>query len=202
LKIHKKSFDFTFNAGEKQSAILNVERLIEETRELLEQMELEIREVPANSRQKYQTRLRSYKTELTNLEKELRRARIAFSDEVHTREELLGEDSISSEDQRARLLDNTDRIERQGKRLEQGYKTVLETERIGADVLSDLHSQRETIQRSRQRLRETNENLGKSSRTLSGMMRRIVQNRILLVVLAITMVFVIGVAIYFATKKS
>lgn len=34
-------------------------------------MELEVREVQPNMRQKYQTRLKSYKTELSNLERDL-----------------------------------------------------------------------------------------------------------------------------------
>ena len=97
--------------------------------------------------------------------------------------------------QRAKLLDNSERLERSGKRLDDGYRTCIESEQIGTQILEDLHSQRQTIQRSRDRvslacftsfllsvqviftvfcfqLRETNENLGKSSRVLSGMTRR------------------------------
>ncbi|KAF5894802.1 calmin isoform X1, partial [Clarias magur] len=43
---------------------------------------------------------------------------------------------------------------------------------IGQEILSNLHTDREKIQRSRDRLRETDANLGKSSRILSGMLRR------------------------------
>lgn len=57
-------------------------------------------------------------------------------------------------EQRQRLLDNTERIERTGKTLTEGYRVVLETEQIGAAVLQDLSSQRETIQRSRGRVRD------------------------------------------------
>ena len=58
----------------------------------------------------------------------------------------------ASRTQRSRLLDNTERLERSGKRLEDGYRTCIETEQIGSQVLEDLHSQRQTIQRSRDRV--------------------------------------------------
>ncbi|XP_013385965.1 vesicle transport through interaction with t-SNAREs homolog 1A [Lingula anatina] len=186
---------------EKVTIIENVEKLMDETRELLEQMDLEVRSLPVTERQKYQIRLKSYKSELTQLEKNLKKSKIAFSDHVHAREELLGDETQNSEDQRTRLLDNTERLERSSKRLEHGYQTVLETEQIGAAVLDDLHSQRQTIQRSRERLRETDAALGKSSRILSGMMRRIIQNRAVLVVVGIIILIVIIVGIYFAAKK-
>jgi len=190
------------SGSEKHTSIGHVDRLMEETRELLEQMDLEAREMAPSQRHKYSTRLSSYKTELTKLEKDLRRSRISFGNQVVAREELLGDESAQSEDQRQRLLDNSDTLERSGKRLDHGYKTVLETEELGAAMLADLHGQREQVQKSRERLRETNEMLGKSSRVLSGMMRRIIQNRVLLVSLSIALVIIVGVAIYFATKKS
>ncbi|RMC11386.1 hypothetical protein DUI87_11505 [Hirundo rustica rustica] len=45
---------------------------------------------------------------------------------------------------------------------------------IGQEMLENLSHDREKIQRARERLRETDANLGKSSRILTGMLRRIV----------------------------
>lgn len=56
------------------------------------------------------------------------------------------------EEQQKRLLDNSERIERSGNRLAEGYRTILETESIGTTVLQDLAQQRETLQRSRARV--------------------------------------------------
>lgn len=56
------------------------------------------------------------------------------------------------EEQQRRLLDNSERIERTGNRLADGYRTILETENIGTAVLQDLSHQRETIQKSRNRV--------------------------------------------------
>ncbi|XP_069045302.1 vesicle transport through interaction with t-SNAREs homolog 1A isoform X2 [Lepisosteus oculatus] len=155
---------------EKKQMVLNVEKQLEEARELLEQMDLEVREIPVQSRGMYNSRLKSYKQELDKLEKDFKRSRIAYSDEV--RNELLGDDGNSSESQRAHLLDNTERLERSSRRLEAGYQIAVETEQVGQEILENLHLDREKIQRSRDRLRETDANLGKSSRILTGMLRR------------------------------
>ncbi|XP_053548715.1 vesicle transport through interaction with t-SNAREs homolog 1A isoform X2 [Bombina bombina] len=155
---------------EKKLMISNVEKQLEEARELLEQMDLEVREIPAQSRAMYSTRMRSYKQEMAKLETDFKRSRIAYSDEV--RNELLGDDGSSSESQRAHLLDNTERLERSSRRLEAGYQIAVETEQIGQNILENLNEDREKIQRARERLRETDSNLGKSSRILTGMLRR------------------------------
>ncbi|XP_041424383.1 vesicle transport through interaction with t-SNAREs 1A L homeolog isoform X4 [Xenopus laevis] len=110
---------------EKKQMILNVEKQLEEARELLEQMDLEVREIPVQSRAMYSNRMRSYKQELGKLDADFKRSRIAYSDEV--RNELLGDDGNSSESQRAHLLDNTERLERSSRRLEAGYQVAVET---------------------------------------------------------------------------
>ncbi|KAM3912714.1 vesicle transport through interaction with t-SNAREs homolog 1A isoform 2-T2 [Leptodactylus fuscus] len=183
---------------EKKQMVMNVEKQLEEAKELLEQMDLEVREIPAQSRAMYSNRMRSYKQEMGKLEADFKRSRIAYSDEV--RNELLGDEGNSSESQRAHLLDNTERLERSSRRLEAGYQIAVETEQIGQNILENLSQDREKIQRARDRLRETDTNLGKSSRILTGMLRRIIQNRVLLVVLGIIIVFTIILAIYFSFR--
>ncbi|XP_028936323.1 vesicle transport through interaction with t-SNAREs homolog 1A isoform X1 [Ornithorhynchus anatinus] len=190
---------------EKKQMVTSVEKQLEEAKELLEQMDLEVREIPPQSRGMYASRMRSYKQEMTKLETDFKRSRIAYSDEV--RNELLGDDGNSSENQliklreeRAHLLDNTERLERSSRRLEAGYQIAVETEQIGQEMLENLNHDREKIQRARDRLRETDANLGRSSRILTGLLRRIIQNRILIVVLAIIIVFTILMAIYLSVR--
>ncbi|XP_034425913.1 vesicle transport through interaction with t-SNAREs homolog 1A isoform X1 [Hippoglossus hippoglossus] len=187
---------------EKTQLVLNVDKQLEEVRELLEQMDLEVREIPVQSRAMFNSRLKSYKQEMEKLEKDFKRSRIAYSDEV--RNDLLGDDAGSSENQliklreeRAHLLDNTEKIERSSRRLEAGYQIAVETEQVGQEILANLHTDREKIQRARERLRETDANLGKSSRILTGMLRRIIQNRVLIFILGSIILLTIILAIYF-----
>ncbi|KAG9338359.1 hypothetical protein JZ751_025918 [Albula glossodonta] len=55
---------------EKAQLVLNVDKQLEEVKELLEQMDLEVREIPIQSRGMYNNRLKSYKQEVEKLEKD------------------------------------------------------------------------------------------------------------------------------------
>lgn len=65
--------------------------------------------------------------------------------------ELFGELSLR-EEQKQRLLDSSERIERTNNKLVESYSILLETEDVGNNILRDLHSQKETIQNSRARV--------------------------------------------------
>uniref|UniRef100_A0A2C9LDN9 t-SNARE coiled-coil homology domain-containing protein n=1 Tax=Biomphalaria glabrata TaxID=6526 RepID=A0A2C9LDN9_BIOGL len=128
---------------------------------------------------------------------ELKRAKLGID---ANRDELLGEDTHDSEDQRTRLLDNTETLERSGRRLDHGYRIAVETEQIGSQIMDDLHHQRQTITRSRARLQEMDSALGKSSRVLSGMMQRVIQNRVMLLGVGLIVLVAIILFIYFMVR--
>lgn len=184
----------------KKSAVTDVERCFDEARELIEQMELEVREVTGEEKTKLTNRLKAYTNEMKRFDQDLKKAKVAFSDQEGRHELFSGEDSHNSEDQRARLLDNTERVERSGRQLDEGYRMCVETEQIGVDIMDNLHRDREVIERARERTRATDKNLSKSSRILTGMMRRIIQNRIIMAVICLAILGVIGLIIYYATK--
>ncbi|XP_071506351.1 vesicle transport through interaction with t-SNAREs homolog 1A-like [Diadema antillarum] len=187
--------------AEKKQLVSAAEKQVDEALELLEQMDIEIRSIPSSERQKFTTRLKSYQTELNRLEKDLRRSKVSSRDDG-TREELLGlDDYRSSEDQRTRLLDNTERLDRTSRKLEAGYRMTVETEQLGQDILDNLHKDREKIERSRNRLRDMDATVGQSSRVLSAMMRRILQNRVILLILGLIILTIIILIIYFLARK-
>ncbi|CAB3378270.1 Hypothetical predicted protein [Cloeon dipterum] len=141
--------------SDRKDATFNTERQIEEAKELLEQMELEIREIDSSSRPKFSNRLDSYKAELKRLATELKSKSSTYHDGLSEDNGSLFGDAGGAgfqEEQRQRLLDNSEKIERTGRHLQAGYRVALETEEIGSSVLRDLHSQRETIQRTRNRV--------------------------------------------------
>ncbi|XP_039273078.1 vesicle transport through interaction with t-SNAREs homolog 1A-like [Styela clava] len=186
---------------DKKTVISSIERQLDEAQELLEQMDLEVRDMPSAERGKLMSRVKSYQTEYTNLESQLKKHKTSAKDAAKMREELLEYDDGSTNDQRTRLLDNTERLERSTRRLEAGYRIAVETEKIGQDVIDNLHRDRETIGRTRTRLREGDDHLGKSSRILNSMTRRIIQNRLITFGVVIFMLIVIIVVIYFVATK-
>lgn len=186
--------------ADKKSIIQEIERHVEEAQELLEQMELESREADPAVRPRLRTQLDSYRAELKRLTQEFTKVRSTqFEDGFYSQDDIYSNNVSVTEEQKRSLLDNSERLERTGKQLTTGYRMILETEEIGSQVLQDLNSQRETIQRSRNRLRETNAELGLSSRLISGMLRRSWIHRFILygvaVVFVVTIVVVISLVV-------
>lgn len=162
-------------------------------------MGLEIQAIDASVKASFTSRLNCYQAELKRLSQEFQNSKQETQIHMYDSSDFdeLTTAGISSEQQR-RLLDNSERIERTGNRLTEGYKTILETERIGASVLQDLSSQRETLQKSRSRLREANEDLRQSSRIMNSMIMRSLRERFVLFgVIAIFAIVVIS-SLYYA----
>ncbi|XP_034946791.1 vesicle transport through interaction with t-SNAREs homolog 1A [Chelonus insularis] len=191
------------NGGEKRAFIQDVDRQLEEAQELLEQMELEVRGTSGSQRERLKSRVESHRAELKRLTKEFQSAKKS-RDEVSIDLNIDDSwDNVVTEDQRKRLLDSSERIERTGRTLQNGYRMVLETEEIGSQVLKDLHDQRETIQRGRSRLRDTEAELGRGSRLLSGMILRSLQQRFILAAVVLVLMIVGCFVIYYSfTSKS
>ncbi|CAH2244043.1 vesicle transport through interaction with t-SNAREs homolog 1A [Pararge aegeria] len=177
------------NEDDREQLSRQIQANFEEANDLLEQLELEYRGSGAGSR------VAAYRVELQRVRDEYRA--VASNNATYNIDPDEYEDWSMVNDQRQRLLDNTEQLERTGKTLTEGYRVVLETEQIGAAVLQDLSEQRETIQRSRGRLRETDEQLNRSSRLMNTMVMRALQERVVLAAVAIALAVLSGVALYF-----
>ncbi|CAK1550347.1 unnamed protein product [Leptosia nina] len=165
-----------------------IQASFEEANDLLEQLELECHGTGVSSR------VAAYRVELQRVRDEYRSV---MSNSVTYNIDDEYEDWSAVNEQHQKLLDNTERLERTGKNLHEGYRMVLETEQIGAAVLQDLHHQRETIQRSRGRLRETDAELNRSTRLVKNMMMRALQDR-LVVGLVLVLIIAFGIlGVYF-----
>lgn len=165
----------------------------------LEQMGLEIQDVDSTTKSSFQSRLNCYQAELKRLNQEFQNAKSETQIQMYDSSDFdeLTTSGMSSEQQR-RLLDNSERIERTGNRLTEGYKTILETEQIGNAVLQDLSTQRETIKQSRSRLREADEDLRQSSRIMNSMIMRSLRERAVLFGVIAVFVFVVLSTFYYS----
>ncbi|XP_014300670.1 vesicle transport through interaction with t-SNAREs homolog 1A [Microplitis demolitor] len=184
--------------AEKRAFVQDVDRQLEEAQELLEQMELEVRGTGGTQRDRLRSRVESHRAELKRLTNEFKLSRKPKEEIVDLNVIDDWDNGVVTEDQKSRLLDTSERIDRTGRTLQNGYRMILETEDIGAQVLKDLSDQRETIQRSRSRLRETDADIGRGSRILSGMIFRSLQQRFILVAVFVVLLIVACFVIYFS----
>ncbi|XP_059057865.1 vesicle transport through interaction with t-SNAREs homolog 1A [Achroia grisella] len=179
------------NDDNRDQLTREIQANFDEANDLLEQLELESRGAGAGSR------VGAYRAELQRVRDEYRLV-ISNSASYNMESEDIYDDWSGVNEQHRKLLDNTERLERSGKNLTEGYRVVLETEQIGAAVLQDLSVQRETIQRSRGRLRETDEQLNRSSRLMNSMIIRALQDRFILVMVFLILGVLMCVGLYFS----
>jgi len=189
-----------------------IEKNFEEMEELFEQMELEIREIESPPEQdRHSSQLKSFKAECRRLQAEFQTAktkhqrRMDRGDLLRRTNSSTGGDSdvapnenFDSETRahRQRLLDNTETMERSSRKLDHGQEMLEESQNVGVTILNDLALQRETISRARNRLRDTDDDLGTSSRILSGMIVRIQQSKIILSVIGAAILILIVYGVY------
>merc|ERR1712150_281140 len=178
-----------------------IDKSFEDASDLFEQMELEIREIPsAEEKSRQNNHLASFKAELKRLQLEYNSTRRRVQRKTllnnHSEEDsnYLEVEVINSA--KDRLIDNTENLERSTRKLEQGQELLQESESVGASVLVDLAQQREILSRSRNRLRNTDDDLGTGSRILSVMIMRVQRSRIVLALIAILVVIAIIVSVY------
>lgn len=186
----------------RRNLIVEINRGIDESQEILEQIGLEISQnydAPESMKKSQNTRLRSYKAELTRLEDEYNKTK-SKTTVLNSLDDSSLEDFDITEDQKRSLLDNSERIERTGHNLDHAYRVAVETEEIGTHVLLNLSNQRDSIQRTRNRLRETNADLNRSSRVMNSMIMRSLRDRFALYLVGVVFFAGVTLTLYFTLK--
>jgi len=190
--------------NEVDSMSAQLEVLFSDAQETLEQIELESHTLEPGAREKVKTRVTSYQAELRRQQDQVASSKTEAG-ERSDRLELLsrpgqlqhggGEDFQGGEN--SMLLAETEEIlSEAGRQLHNGRSLLEETQQVGAGVLGDLHNQRETIQRSRSRLKDLEGGLGESSSILGKMMWRAQQNKLVLAAVGIAVLLVAAYTVY------
>jgi len=191
--------------NEVDSMSAQLEVLFSDAQETLEQIELESHTLEPGAREKVKTRVTSYQAELKRQQDQVASSKTEAG-ERSDRLELLsrpghqhggggGEDFQGGEN--SLLLAETEEIlSEAGRQLHDGRRLLEETQEVGAGVLGDLHNQRETIQRSRSRLKDLEGGLGESSSILGKMMWRAQQNKLVLAAVGIAVLLVAAYTVY------
>jgi len=187
--------------GEQKKALIrSAERECEEGDEILSQMGVEVNSLPRNTRSSIQVRVKAHQTTLAGLKKDLRKAQVQLSSAQ--RDELFGarlgtEADAVRMDQRSTLLNGTERLNESSTRLENSHRLALETEQLGAGILTDLRAQRDQIINTRNTLREADSHVDNAHKTLKEMAFRMLQNRMIMTAAVILLVALILLILYF-----
>ena len=187
------------SGSDKASVVAQVESCLGDAKDLVDQMEITMLECPPELRPDLQKRISTYKIELKRLRKEFEKAQ---RDERDTRSTQRASGITStSHDHKGIVMGNEDILDRSSKHLERGQRIVVQTEEIGLEVMTDLRDQRDTIERSMDRMRGVKVDLSQSSRILSRMKLRIYQNRFILIIGVIVLVCLLVLVIFVIVKS-
>uniref|UniRef100_A0A8C3A9M3 Vesicle transport through interaction with t-SNAREs 1B n=1 Tax=Cyclopterus lumpus TaxID=8103 RepID=A0A8C3A9M3_CYCLU len=117
---------------------------------------------------------------------------------VRTFDERHGEtDEVTQlQSQRALLLHGTDSLNNATQSIERSQRIAAETDQIGTDIIEELGEQREQLDRTRNRLVDTGDNLSRSRKILRAMSRRLVTNKLLLAVIILMELAILGAVVY------
>mmetsp|Transcript_2355 Transcript_2355/g.2598 ORF Transcript_2355/g.2598 Transcript_2355/m.2598 type:complete len:220 (+) Transcript_2355:3555-4214(+) len=167
------------DGNERKQFLRAIETATDECLEVLDQMSIEVQNLPSNQRSIYNTKIRQYKSQVEDSKGRLKKL---LDDQ--DKYELFGNrytDDDSHDDmhdsQRKQLLNNNASLERTSERLRDSQRIALETENIGGNILNDLRSQREQIMGSRNTLMTADGYVDKSMKTLKSMSRRLTANK-------------------------
>ncbi|EED24443.1 vesicle transport v-snare protein, putative [Talaromyces stipitatus ATCC 10500] len=181
---------------QRKSAIGQAERALDEAIELLDQMRMEKQNIPSAARSKVNIRFRNYSSDIDEVKRKLKSLsddRRALFGDRYTDDPEAGDAHM---EQRQQLLSGTERLERSSARLQESQRLALETEDIGRNTLADLHQQRETIERTRQNLHQSEGYVDTSIKTLRGMARRMATNRIITIAIITVLILLIFAVIF------
>ena len=94
-------------------------------------------------------------------------------------------------------------MDRTSESLARSNQIAIETEQLGTEVVSELHQQRESLLRTRDRLENANEQLDNARTILKRMGRNAIYNKLILILIIITEIAILVSLSYwkFFTKK-
>ncbi|XP_061749912.1 vesicle transport through interaction with t-SNAREs homolog 1B [Nerophis ophidion] len=183
------------HAEEKKSLLRAFEERKGEAEEILQGMEDELQDAPQSFKNPMRTKLRLYQRDLAKLQRDMKNSNpgSAKSDGVYSSQ---NQQSTHLQSQRALLLQGTQSLNNASQSIERSQRLAAETEHIGTDIIEELGEQREQLDRSRNRLVNTGENLSRSRKILRSMSRRLMTNKLLLAVIILMEVAILAAVVY------
>ncbi|KAJ8341065.1 hypothetical protein SKAU_G00333560 [Synaphobranchus kaupii] len=187
---------------EKKRLVRDFDERFGEAEEVLQGMDKELQSAPSSFRNPMSTKLRLYRRDLGKLQRDMKSSDLGLGfagragDGRHSVYGSQNEQSTQMQSQRALLLQGTDSLNNATRSIERSQRIAAETDHVGRDIIEELGEQREQLDRTRDRLENTGENLSRSRRILRSMSRRVMTNKLLLSVIILMELGILGAVVY------
>ncbi|XP_028293756.1 vesicle transport through interaction with t-SNAREs homolog 1B isoform X2 [Gouania willdenowi] len=188
----------TCHGDERKRLVRRFDETQGEAEEVLKEMEEELRVAPSSYRNAMMTKVRLYRRDLGKLQRDMKNSAPGFSS--HPGQESIyssqNQHSTHMQSQRVLLLQGTESLKNASQSIERSQYMAAESEQIGTDIIQELGGQRDQLDRARDRLVNTGENLSRSRKILRAMSRRLVTNKLLLAVIILMELAILGAVVY------
>ncbi|XP_076034040.1 vesicle transport through interaction with t-SNAREs 1b [Oratosquilla oratoria] len=190
---------------ERKRILREIEDAVAETKGMLVDMDIETRKAPPKYRSNMNAKIQRYQGEVNRYKSRLQQEENS-RDQAVNRTILFSSsrdnDDINSQI-RQQVLDGTASLERTSESLARSHVIAAETEQIGTEVIGELGVQRESLERTRDRLVDTDAELSRTRRLIRAMSRNVIYNKILLGVIIFLEAAILGGLVYwkFFSKK-
>lgn len=205
--ILKRKFDNRLEqcfGEEKKQVISEIDRGIDEAKQAIFEMEVEARAAPGAFRMHMMARVRAHQETITKLALLLKSSQQAEMSMATSRGRLF--DNQPSGYQQNQEIDDalkstvrqgTVILDRTSQSLYRTTQVALESEEIGTGVVQELSQQREALLQTRERLTDTDAELGRSRRILKSMARVALTNKLVLMVIILLEICILTGLIYY-----
>eukprot|EP00095_Tigriopus_kingsejongensis_P002535 maker-scaffold344_size201325-snap-gene-1.20 protein:Tk02535 transcript:maker-scaffold344_size201325-snap-gene-1.20-mRNA-1 annotation:"vesicle transport through interaction with t-snares homolog 1b" len=181
-------------AGAKEEArhwSMRTRSSLVEARQLIADMEAEARLAPIQYRGDMLARVRQYREDTAQWQ-----AQLCSYEALSQAESLLGprgnsrgqREAVSEwpppsdqERYRRQVVEGTNSLDRSSRSVLRSQQVAVETEAVSTEIIGDLSIQREQLERTRERIYETNDELSRSRRILKRIYFGVIQNKAILI---------------------
>ncbi|KAB5582169.1 hypothetical protein PHYPO_G00184080 [Pangasianodon hypophthalmus] len=187
---------------EKKKLVRGFDERHGEAQELLKEMEQELLSAPSSFRNSMSSKVRLYHRDLGKLQRQVHASDTGFGfssrtgDSGHGIYSAQNERSTEQQAQRALLIQGSESLNNATESIARSQRIAAESEQIGTDIIEELGQQREQLDRTRDRLVHTGENLSRSRKILRTMSRRLMTNKLLLGIIIVMEVAILGAVVY------
>jgi len=188
--------------GEAKKRMVQVcSGMLDEAGKSLDEMEGEARTAPLQFRAEMLANVRKYRSSVSSLQTQLNKARIEREVGGRGLERGAhgggGGGAVVVQDQhRQQVLAGTQILDRTGESLFRAQQVALETDAVGGEIINDLGTQREALERTRTRLIESDLELGRARRVVKKMYLNVFSNKIILIVIILIEIGILCGVIY------
>ena len=185
--------------GEAKKRLIQVcSGLFEEANKSLDEMDREAKVAPLQFRAEMLANVRKVRKEVNSLQSQLTKARMQRpSTPSYGAAGGGGFSGPPVQDQyRQQVLAGTEILSRTGESIYRAQQVAIQTDEAGNEIIHDLGSQRETLERTRGRLVETDLELSRSRRILRKMYFNVFSNKIILIVIILIEIGILSGVLY------